>query len=309
LSSCHKPSRGILSLQDREHLHDGLRFMTADVAKTYGWHLPRSATLGITNEADAYEDKLYKAHDYAYRCGKQLGRIKIDMEKEYQKSGVPNGQTWDEFVEKSKSVMALVYREKQELLGRAVDKLGEVLRDCEAEEAKGRQDVEALEDGYGLRGMHCRCVEAFEYDDLDVRIRMEVPKKEHWRVALPFATTDEMIHHRASKLPGPLQQGGMLMEMVEHGVDSFVALSCEVDVVMVSTCMTLRPRPCLPARVAEKGMREGNCLRVVMLADNNLGYKGLGKLILGLQDGSKLEALHYIDNGDSRRETNTPSKL
>lgn len=218
------------------------------------------------------------------------------MEKEYQKSGVPNGLTWDQFVEQSKSVMVLVYREKQDHLGRAVDKLGEVVRECEEEEARGRVDVHALEEGYGLMGMHCRCVEWHEYDDLDVRVRCEVPKNQHWRVAVPFTSTDEMLEHWNSKLPGPLQRGGFLMELVENGVENFVAVGCEIDPVAVASCLTVKRRPCLPTRVAEAGMREGGkCLRALMLADNGLGFKGLSKLVQGLQEGAMLETLHFVD--------------
>lgn len=45
------------------------------------------------------------------------------MEKEFEKSGRPNGQTWEQFVEKSRSIMADVYRDKQHLLGLAMHQL------------------------------------------------------------------------------------------------------------------------------------------------------------------------------------------
>jgi hypothetical protein len=34
--------------------------MTADIAKAHGWHLPKVAVQGLTQESDKLEDQLYK---------------------------------------------------------------------------------------------------------------------------------------------------------------------------------------------------------------------------------------------------------
>ena len=52
-------SRQKIEFQRREHLHDGLRMMVADVPREHGWLIQRSTTNVLMQEADACESELY----------------------------------------------------------------------------------------------------------------------------------------------------------------------------------------------------------------------------------------------------------
>ena len=58
-TSAHRSMQEV-PLRDRQHLHDGLRFMPADMAKTNGWHIPNTTFQRLLDKADNEEDKLYR---------------------------------------------------------------------------------------------------------------------------------------------------------------------------------------------------------------------------------------------------------
>jgi hypothetical protein len=52
-------SRQKIEFSRREHLHDGLRMMVADVPREHGWLIQRPTTNVLIEEADACESELY----------------------------------------------------------------------------------------------------------------------------------------------------------------------------------------------------------------------------------------------------------
>ncbi len=67
-------SRQFVAVQDRAHLHDGLRYMTANIAKAHGWHLPNVAVQGLSQESDKLEDQLYRGTHEMASCTLYLCR-------------------------------------------------------------------------------------------------------------------------------------------------------------------------------------------------------------------------------------------
>lgn len=61
-------SRQKVPFQRREHLHDGLRMMVADVPREHGWLIQRTTTNVLIQEADECEDQLYKGVCAETRC-------------------------------------------------------------------------------------------------------------------------------------------------------------------------------------------------------------------------------------------------
>lgn len=52
-------SRQVIPFQRREHLHDGLRMMPADIPRESGWLIQRTTTNLLMHEADEKEAALY----------------------------------------------------------------------------------------------------------------------------------------------------------------------------------------------------------------------------------------------------------
>ena len=52
-------SRQVIPFQRRQHLHDGLRMMPADIPRESGWLIQRPATHLLIHEADEKEVALY----------------------------------------------------------------------------------------------------------------------------------------------------------------------------------------------------------------------------------------------------------
>ncbi len=59
MSALHR-SRQKIPVQNRTHLHDGLRYMPIDIPRERGWSIPNGACGSLMEESDVLEDKLYK---------------------------------------------------------------------------------------------------------------------------------------------------------------------------------------------------------------------------------------------------------
>jgi hypothetical protein len=93
-----------------------------------------------------------------------------------------------------------------------------------------------------------------------------------------------------------LERRGFLEELVDQGVECLVAISTIVDAAAVAAAITRNEKPCLPEVVRPGTTRAPKYLRIVMLAKNGLGFRGLHQIVQGMQQNGKLEVLHCIVN-------------
>ncbi|KAJ1489689.1 hypothetical protein T484DRAFT_1885492, partial [Baffinella frigidus] len=147
LAPLHR-SRTNVPMRERLHLHDGLRLMTADIAREHGWHLPHKSTADITRSTDELEDALYKAHDYAFRCGQQLTRAQVDINVEYERGGKADGLSFEDFLWRSRSIIADIYQEKEKTVSMSLDRLFEAYEDCRRGEVAVQTDLTSLKMEY-----------------------------------------------------------------------------------------------------------------------------------------------------------------
>jgi len=127
-----------------------------DIPREHGWHLPYKCTTDITEKTDELEDALYKAHDYAYRCGQQLAKARKDIAAEYEKGGKEDGLTFEEFLSRSRSIIADIYKEKEKNCAMALDRLFAAYEDCRRGELAVHSDLALLQAEFLDATMQCR---------------------------------------------------------------------------------------------------------------------------------------------------------
>lgn len=264
--------------------------MPMDIPRERGWYIPKDACGDLMEETDVLEEKLYKAHDHANRVGTQLTRSQKDVMIEYERTGKVGGLSFEEWLGRSRSIVAEVFKEKQKMMGITMGNVITALEECDEAKAEIEKDVHALKLEFADAAMHCRRISQHEFEDLDVRVQAEVPASEKGAIVIP-------IHHVSGLTVGrQAAEYGHLRTLIDQGCHTFVGISCPVDAVTLSNCITLKQNPCMLPRLGLKDERAGRCLKTMFLADNRLGPHGLNTIAKGMQCNGQLEVLHCIEN-------------
>ena len=176
----------------------------------------------------------------------------------------------------------------------AMANLQETTAKCAATDAVLKREILELQAEFEDAAMHCRRLTAQEMKALDVRVAMELDGGDHTSVVVPFRSADELC--RARWTPH-FEADGRLQSYVNNGCYAFVGISCDVHAVQIAGCLTLLHNPCLPPRLGPGTMRLGRCLRILFLADNNLGAYNLRSILKGMLHSKDLEVFHCHSNG------------
>ena len=232
------------------------------------------------------------AHDRAHRKGMQLQKLKDEVVKEHEERG--EGLSFTDFVAQSHSFLVDRYRDKAEEMMIAMGNLQEVTAKCASTDAMLKKEIVELQAEFEDTAMHCRRLTAQEMSMLDVRVAMELDGGDHTNVVVPFRSADELCHSRWTP---HFEADGRLESYVNNSCFAFVGISCDVHAIQIAGCLTLLHNPCLPPRLGPGTMRLGRCLRILFLADNNLGAYNLRLILKGLQNSKDLEVFHCHSNG------------
>ena len=233
---------------------------------------------------------LLAAHDHAHRVGSQLSRAQKDVSVEYERNGKASGLSFDDWLGRSHSIVAEVYRDKQKLMGITMGNVITALAECDTAKDEIELDVHRLKLEFADAIMHCRRISQEEYEQLDVRVKAEVLSSESNLVVVPAASVGCLAVKRK---PGEF---GHLQALIDQGCHTFVGVSCPVDAVTLAKCITLKQNPCLLPRLGLKKQRSGLHLKTLFLADNGLGPHGLDTIANGMQHSGLLSVFHCIDN-------------
>ena len=286
-------SRQTVPFARREHLHDGLRMMIADIPREFGWLIQRSTTKVLMNEADELESALYLAHERAHAAGLALKQIKAQVIKEYEAQAAGRGLSFDQYIDTSASFGVVMYRDRVESMMLKITDLRNIVADCVARDAKLKEEIAELQTEFADSAMHCRRLTAEELAGLDVRVSQELQGGDQSNVVVPFRSAEELSQARWS----PNFEGdGRLETYVNTGGFAFVGISCDVAAVQIAGALTLVHNPCLPPRLGPGTLRLGRCLRILFLADNNLGAFHLRSILKGMKESKDIEIFHCHSN-------------
>ena len=232
------------------------------------------------------------AHEKAYRTGLKLKQLKQQVEKEYAQRG--QGLSMDEFLSQSRSFLVSMYNDAAESMMLKMTTLQQVTADCVATDKQMKEEIKELQAEFVDAAMHCRRLTAAEFETLDIRVAMELDGADHTAVVVPFRSAEELS---VSRFTRHFEADGRLESYVNNGCCAFVGISCDVHPIQLAGSLTLNHNPCLPPRLGPGTMRLGRCLRVLFLADNNLGAYDLRSILKGMQHSRELEVFHCHANG------------
>ena len=201
---------------------------------------------------------------------------------------------WDEFVEQSRSFVVDRFRDGADSLMLAMGKLQTVTADCVETDARLKEEIKELQAEYVDAAMHCRRLTAEELVTLDVRVAMELDDTDHTAVVVPFRSADDLCQSRWTP---HFEADGLLETYVNNGCFAFVGISCDVHAIQIAGVLTLLHNPCLPPRLGPGTIRLGQTLRILFLADNNLGAHNLQSILKGMRHSKNLEVFHCHSNG------------
>ena len=221
-----------------------------------------------------------------------LKKLKAEVTQEYDQRG--EGQTFQEYIDSSRSFLVMMYKDKFDSMTLAMAGLMEETSNCQSTNAALKEEVKELQAEFADVAMHCRRLTAEEMPTLDVRVAMELDGADHTAVVVPFRNVDELCHFRWT----PHFEGdGRLDSYVKNGCKAFVGISCDVNAIKIAGNLTLLENPCLPPRLSPGTFRTGISLRILFLADNNLGAYNLRSILKGMRHSTSLEVFHCHSNG------------
>ena len=229
--------------------------------------------------------------------GERLQRAKKELLEEFERSGKERNLSFDDFLATSTSIIAEVYKDRQESTFAALQKMRTVLVECQTGNDVVNREIEKLKRLNLKRGLHCRRISEAELASLKNSIYAHIiAGTESSGIVVPCANTDEILRLRGT---APKGEFGLLEELVDHGgAHTLIAVGCPVDFVAVASRVARFDSEChSPQHKLLPEARLGRCLEAAVLSGNKLGWDGLAELGRALRCRGALRALCVDDNG------------